>query len=261
MYTIATLTDLRRHLSLSATDTDDDQHLLHSLHEASHLIESLTQRRYCPELKTRTVPIDQANPRQLILPADLLELRMISDAGGPLNLENVQLLPIERDAPASILRLVNGASFHLDAGAVSAIKIDGVWGWHDRWTQAWRDSGDTLSAGQLDEAATSLSVNDSAGSDEAGFSPRFQVGHLLRIEDEVLRLTAIDRTNHRLTVLRGVQGTAATAHRSGAKVETYTPALAIRDLTLRYAELMLKTSGLLNDKASPLLERMRRLTA
>ncbi len=261
MYTIATLDDLRRHLGLSATDTDDDLNLLHSLQHASHLIESLTQRRYCLSLQTRAILVDQVDPRQLILPADLLELRMISDAGGPLDLKNVQLLPTDRDEPASILQLLNGASFQLDTGAALEVTIDGVWGWHDRWTQAWRDSGDTLSAGQLDEAETTLSVHDSAGNDEAGFSTRFQVGHLLRIEDEVLRLTAIDRANHRLTVMRGVQGTAATAHRSGAKIETYTPALAIRDLTLRYAELMLKTSGLLNDTASPLLERMRRLTA
>ena len=83
MYTIATLDDLRRHLNLSATDTDSDQDLLHSLQEASQLIESLTQRRYCPLLQTRTVALNPADPRELILPDDLLELRSIS-AGGPL---------------------------------------------------------------------------------------------------------------------------------------------------------------------------------
>ena len=82
----------------------------------------------------------------------------------------------------------------------------------------------------------------------------------MRIDGEYLRVTAIDRAADRLTVLRGVGGTRATAHLRDAKIETYAPAPAIRDLTVRYAELMLKSVGPL-ELASPLLERMRRLTA
>ena len=94
-----------------------------------------------------------------------------------------------------------------------------------------------------------------------GFSPRFQVGHLLRIEDEYLRVTAVDRKTNTLTVLRGVQGTAAAAHAPGKTIETYTPPLPMRDLVARYAELMMKSPSPLADEPSPLLSQMRRLTA
>ena len=75
-----------------------------------------------------------------------------------------------------------------------------------------------------------LGVAESAGVDEDGARPRFHVGHLLRIDGEYLRVTAIDRTANRLTVLRGVGGTRATAHLRDATIETYAPAPAIRDL-------------------------------
>ena len=261
MYTIATLDDLRRHLNLSATDTDSDQDLLHSLQEASQLIESLTQRRYCPLLQTRTVALNPADPRELILPDDLLELRSISAGARSLDLADIRRLPRDRDAPTSVLQLVKGASFAVAEGDVNEVSIEGTWGWHDRWTQAWRASGDAVRDNMLDEAATVINVNDTAASDLDGFSPRFQVGRLLRIDAEYMRLTAVDGAQHRLTVLRGVQGTAATSHRLGAKIDSYAPALAIRDLTLRYAELMIKSHGFLERETTPLLERMRRLTA
>ena len=62
MYTIATLDDLRRHLNLSAKDADEDGDLMQRLQAASQLIESLTQRRYCPRLQTREITLDR--PRQ-----------------------------------------------------------------------------------------------------------------------------------------------------------------------------------------------------
>ena len=111
MYTIATLDDLRRRLGLSADDADSAQELLQSLQEASHLIESLTQRRYCPLLRTRAVPLDLTEPSALILPDDLLELKAIRDAGGSLDIADMRLLPSNPDEPASIIQLVKGVGF------------------------------------------------------------------------------------------------------------------------------------------------------
>lgn len=261
MYTIATLEDLRRHLNLSETDRAEDSDLLQRLQAASQLIESLTQRRYCPRLQTRDISLDRANPRELILPDDLLELRALSVGGVGLNRADIRPLPDDRDAPASVLQLAEGALVQFDDSADTSISIEGVWGWHDRWTEAWRASGDAVRDEALDAAGTLITVNDAAGSDQNGWGPRFQVGQLLRIDAEYLRVTAIDSANNRLTVLRGVQGTAAVSHRRGAAIEIYRPALAIRDLTLRFAELMSKSAGLLERETTPLLERMRRVTA
>ncbi|MDE2774455.1 MAG: hypothetical protein OXI77_00810 [Chloroflexota bacterium] len=259
MYTIATLEDLRRHLNVGANAGSEDD-LLRALGEASHLIESTTQRRYCPRLATLEVKPAAAAPRMLILPDDLLELRALSDGGGAVDIAHIFNVPGESDEPSSILRLKRGRAFRLGLNRVDSVSVTGIWGWHDRWAQAWRDSGDRVGEKALSAHAALLRVANSAGADEDGVAPRFHVGHLLRIGGEYLRVTAIDRSANRLTVLRGIGGTRATAHLRDAKIETYAPSPAIRDLTVRYAELTLKSVGPL-ELQSPLLDRMRRLTA
>ena len=228
---------------MSATDTAEDDALLERLGAASRLIESLTGRRYCPRLQTREVPLEHARQRELILPDDLLELRSLSIGGVALELADIRLLPDDRDAPAGVLQVANDAPVHLGDGAATSISIEGVWGWHDRWTEAWRESGDTVRDAALDADAGAITVSDAAATDHDGRAPRFQVGQLLRIDAEYLRVTAIDRANNRLSVLRGVQGTSAAAHRRGASIETYLPALPIRDLTLRFAALMTRAAN------------------
>ncbi len=256
------MNDLRRQLRLpAAADPTADDELLRVLQEASHLIESLTQRHYCPVAQTRLVSLDPSNPRELILPADLLELHALSDSDGALDRASIRRLPSQPDMPASVLQLADDAVFRFSASPINAVSISGIWGWHDRWSRAWRDSGDTVRDNPLAAAATNISVDDVEAADRDGLRPRFHIGHLLRIDGEYLRVTAIDYERQRLTVLRGQQGSAAASHRQGAKIETYAPAPTIRDLCLRYAELLLTSIGLLEQESTPLLERMRRLTA
>ncbi|MDE2859485.1 MAG: hypothetical protein OXN94_16690 [Chloroflexota bacterium] len=255
MYSIASLHDFRRHLGLTETDADADADLRQALEKASHLIESLTQRRYCPALETRRLTIDGSNPRELILPDDLLDLISIESSQGILSKDTVRRLPIRADLPASVLILNEGELF---SGELS---VSGVWGWHDCWTQAWRKSGDQIRGSTLNASAAWITVDDVDGKDQDGISPRFQVGQLLRVESEYIRLIAIDREGNRLQALRGVNGTEAVSHAAGAPVEIYRAASAIRDLCLRYAELLINTAGLLEDETSPALRRLRRLTA
>ncbi|MCY4072489.1 MAG: hypothetical protein OXG60_14445 [Chloroflexi bacterium] len=255
MYSIATLHDFRRHLGLAETDTDADADLRQALENASHLIESLTQRRYCPALETRRLTVDAANPRELILPDDLLDLISIESDQGILSKDTLRRLPIRPDLPASVLILNDGGAFR------GELSVTGIWGWHDRWTQAWRKSGDTLGDLELDPDATWITVDDVDGKNLDGISPRFQVGQLLRMESEYIRLISIDREGNRLGALRGVHGTEAVSHAAGTPIETYRVASAIRDLCLRYAELLINAAGLPEDEAPPALKRLRRLTA
>ena len=187
MYTIATLHDLRRHLNLEVTESAADDDLLRNLEDASHLIESLTERRYCPRIETIQVSLDPENPRELILPDDLLELHAIADEGGEIDLADIRALPNDGEAPASILQLVNGAAFRFSSSPIDALAVSGIWGWHDRWSRAWRDSGDTVLDDTLAAGASVINVGDVTAEDQDGFSPRFHVGHLLRIESEYLQ--------------------------------------------------------------------------
>lgn len=261
MYTIATLQDLRRHLNLGDGDRGGDDALLRALQEASHLIESATLRRYCPRVETLEVKPDRSNPSLLILPDDLLELRAVDDGGGGIDLAVLVALPRDGDEPASALQRKPGGSFRRGLSPVAAVRVSGVWGWHDRWSRAWWDSRDQVSNRAISASAALVEVADSEGADEDGARPRFHVGQLLRIDGEYLRVTAIDRSANRMTVLRGVAGTRATGHLRGAKIESYAPSPAIRDLCVRFAERLLKSAGPLDLASTPLLERMRRLTA
>ena len=255
MYSIASLHEFRRHLQLKETDTSADTDLRLALEKASHLIESLTGRRYCPFLETRSLTIDGSNPRELILPDDLLELISINAERQILSGDTVRRVPSRADLPASVLILNEGEVFN---GEVS---ITGIWGWHDRWTRAWRKSGDHIVDIDVTADAIWIQVDDVDGEDQDGISPRFQVGQLLRVENEYLRLSAIDHASNRLQVMRGAQGTVAVSHAESAPIEIYGAASAIRDLCLRYAELLINSAGLLADESSPLLTRLRRLTA
>lgn len=261
MYTIATLYELQRHLGLSEVDAVTAADLRQALHKASHLIETLTQRRYCPYVESKDLPVDSKTPRELILPDDLLQLTEIRRRdGSSVKLDDVRRVPNHPDLPASLLVSTAGAAT-FSSGPEDALTITGVWGWHDRWTRAWREGGDSVRDNPLSARATSISVEDADGLDVDSGAPRFQVGHLLRIEDEYLRLTAIDATRNELTVLRGVQGSDSANHAHGAGIETFAAAPAIRDLCLRYAALLVNSVGPLEADSSPLLSGLRRLTA
>ena len=199
--------------------------------------------------------IDAANPRELILPDDLLELISINAEQQILSGDAVRRVPSRADLPASVLILNEGEVFN------GELSITGIWGWHDRWTRAWRKSGDHIVDRDLTADAIWIPVDDVDGEDQDSISPRFQVGQLLRIENEYLRLSAIDQGDNRLHLLRGAQGTVAVSHAVSTAIEIYRAASAIRDLCLRYAELLINSAGLLADESSPLLTRLRRLTA
>lgn len=113
----------------------------------------------------------------------------------------------------------------------------------------------------LSSGATTLTVSDADGTDVDGVSPRFQVGHLLRIESEYLRVIAVDTGTNQLTVQRGVHGTTAASHAQDTAIETYQPVPAIRDLCMRYAELLYRSIGIFDTETDPLVARLRRLSA
>lgn len=261
MYTIATLYDIRQHLNLAADDTGADDDLMKALQQASHILESLTNRRYCPAVESRSVTIDTDLPSMLILPDDLLSLTTITNEdGSSISLSDVRLIPDHEDLPIGVIQLINGASFTYAESPLSAVTLTGTWGWHDRWTQAWRDSGDTVQDNPLSSGATTLPVSDADGVDGDGFSPRFQVGHLLQIESEYLRVIGVDSATNQLTVQRAVNGTSAASHAQSTPIQTYQPVPAIRDLCMRYAEMLYKSIGIFDTDADPLVTHLRRLT-
>jgi hypothetical protein len=180
-------------------------------------------------LKDRTV---------LLLRADLLELESLTNGDGTaIDLNYVVALPGGGE-PAGVLILTGSALFTPGVTRSQAIEVSGTWGWHANWANAWRDSGDTVRDDPLSDSATALTVSDVAAADSDNQSPRFQTGHLLRIEEEYLRVlavTAVSESDDLLTVARGVNGTTAAAHAQDTPVYTYQPAADIAALCQRWA--------------------------
>jgi hypothetical protein len=217
MNTFVTLHRLRQHLGFAAADTSEDSRLLTLLEAATALLERGTQRRFTPRHATIAHSFNLYDAAGLLLQEDLLALTgLINGDGSSLSLSSTVILPGE-------LRLINGACFVYESTPLNAIDVTGIWGWHDDWLNAWRSSGDTVQNNPLSATSTALTVADADGADAENEVPRFQVGQLLKIEDEYLRVLAVNTTTNVLTVLRGVNGTTAASHAQNVAISIYQP--------------------------------------
>ena len=229
----ATLGDLRRYLALSAGQTGDDDLLLELLRAASRLIEGYTGRRFYPRRQTRTYTVRR--PDVLLLDDDLLELRALTNGDG-------QAIPLAavHAQPSGLVasRLVldrSRAVFTHSGDPVDALAVEGVWGFHPAWAEAWAASGDSVQDAPLSAAATTLHVADADAPDASGYGQRFMVGQLLRLGDEYLHVLAVDTAANALTVARGVNGTQAAEHAQGTPIDVYSVPADVRSACLRLA--------------------------
>ncbi len=234
MYTLATLNQLRQRLNLSAGA--EDARLLAALKAASAQIERYAGRGFSPRRAMIDHTVDRQQPTELLLDDDLLQLISLADAGGTINLADVLTLPGD-ESPASVLVLTSGRTFTWALTPLRAVRVTGIWGWHDRPSQLWRLSGDTVRDNPLSSSATTLTVTDANAADSEAESPRFQVGHLLKIEDEYVRVMAVNLLagDDTLTVQRGVNGTTAASHAQGIAISTYQPPSDVVNLVLSWA--------------------------
>lgn len=226
MYVLSTLQALRQYIGLEASNTSEDARLLDALSAGSAAIEHQTQRNFLPRQASIAHKLNLRNRSELLLQDDLLTLQSISNGDGTaIALEDIV------QVSNSILVLTNGATFSYLNTIEKAITVTGIWGYHLNWASAWLDSEDTVQDAPLSSSATSITVTDA----DAGTSPRFQVGQLLRIEDEYLVVTAINSSTNILTVERGAQGTTAATHVNGTLIEIYQVPNNITQVTLRWA--------------------------
>lgn len=245
MNTLATLYHLRRMLGFSASDTSEDARLLAALAAATVLIERSAGRRFSPRVASLLHTISDT-PTELILSEDVLALASITNGDGTtIPLPNVLVLP------GSILHLTGGYTFRYIETPLNAITVTGTWGWHDDWANAWRVSGDTVQNNPLSSSAISMTVSDADGLDAENNTPRFQVGQLLKIEAEYVRVLAVNTATNVLTVLRGVNGTTAVSHALNTAVTIYQPAQDAELLCLHVAMWLFREPDTVNGASLP----------
>ena len=164
---------------------------------------------------------------KLYLTYALQQVLAIDNDGLLLPPEAYTLLP-RSGPPYSAIRLTDALVWGYQASTdpEACIGIEGI------WVQGgvWVDSLQTLST-NLSREAKSLNVTD-ADAPDARFGPAFSVGQLLRVEDEFMQVRGID--GHTLSLLRGANGTTATAHAPGSTIESWYPDEQIRRAATRW---------------------------
>lgn len=235
MRSIVTLDQFRQHLGLSTSARADDARLRAALESATALVETLSGRYFLPQRLILLHAAEHDHPDRVSLRADLLHLLALSDEAGDITLDNVLI------GADGALRHVDGAIFW------GAVEIEAVWCSHDDPVSAWRDSGDTLAV-DCDALIKTLSVHDIAGADDL---PRFQVGHLLRLNDEYLLIEAVDPVTQSLQVRRGACGTIPAAHSSGTVFECFQPRRSAALLCLLWADQLYRQAQGLGEGTPP----------
>lgn len=209
-------------LDLAATVTTDDPELRNAVHAASSLAHGYTHRWFVPFVQTRTYDAigDHIGAYYLDLDTDLLELTTLTNGDSAAIASSIYLLRPSNVTPKNRieLRLSGFTSFRYNTDWQAAISVDGIWGYHDDYTNAWGSTGQTLASG-INSSATTFDVTSAAASVDDQYRTAFEVLGYLKIENEMLQITNISTDT--LTVLRGVNGTTAASHSSGVAIKNY----------------------------------------
>ena len=230
---------LDEYQSLEASDADDIVLLRELCTIASRMFDNTVRRRFYPRKETRYYDHPE-NARKLVLDEDLLEVVTFTTNNGDESVaagdyflqcgESYNLTPYDR----LVMKRDGGRPNLLYSGTPQqANAVTALWGYHEQWDDAWVDSNDTLQD-DVTAAGTSLSVGNADGADIYGMAPRLKVQMLLRLDDEYLYATG-KPDSQAVTVRRGVNGTTAAVHLSGATVYVYRPMTEVAHAVRRLA--------------------------
>jgi len=236
MNTLATVAALRRHLGIQAQG--DDGRLLGALIASSRMIQGQTARRFTPYRLTRFYDSVTHKPtHELHLHDDALSIESVLLDNSPLSMGDVRLIG------GQLLLRLDGGTFQTESGTLGSIAVSGIWGFHENWAQAWRDSGDSVQNANLSTTDTLITVTNSSAYDRLPAAQnglmRFQVGQLWQVGTEWMRVITLDHTLNQITVLRGVNGSVAQAHPPQTPIAIYQPCGDVQWACLRYAEWLL----------------------
>jgi hypothetical protein len=96
----------------------------------------------------------------------------------------------------------------------------------------------------LDNSTSAVKVADIDGVDYYGLTPRISVGNLLRIDNELMLVTAVDTATNTATVIRGYHNSPKVAHLIGATVKVWNIEPEIRQVAARQVGLIYNRRGM-----------------
>lgn len=247
----ATLAYMKNELKETSTNATIDAYLVRLLEVITRRIGSVAGQKFGfdfePYYETRyfsaTPDRIDSYRRSLRLDDYLLEVVSITQNGTALTW-NTDVFPFPRNVtPYRVLRLnsVGDSWYPCVSGSCTtypfeSIAITGWWGYKEHYaTQGFLLSGDTVQNNPLAAGATSITVSDADGADALHRTPRFSPGNLLRIENEMFEVWAVDTTTNILSVFPGARGTTQAAHALGTAIKIWEPESEIQRITARWA--------------------------
>lgn len=229
----ATLDDVKN--EMLADSTLHDAEIMRGLRQVSRRVDGIFKRPnlFAPVIEARDIAlsasgINSADRTLMLRPnqgglSPLLSLTGTTLNGSALVVgTTVQAYPVAT-APYYQLQLLGDcwSSWYASycSGRSPNALVTGIWGYHPDYAHAWT-AVDELGA-DLTDSAVVLTVTDVDGETSYGETPRISPGHLLRIDDEWMDVIATVEATNIVAVVRGVNGTTAAAHESGAVVSVW----------------------------------------
>lgn len=257
LYTLVPRGALLRHLNLSpALAAPEYDRLDAALTAATETAERWTQRRLIPRFATLPHTPSSGAAWIVFLQEDLLALHSVADGDGTLSSDALYLHPTDGSPFYQLMRLEG--RFSSTAPRAPSVMVTGVWGWHSQPSLMWQPTTDTLSA-PLDALSAALPVPNALALAADGITPRYDVGALLRLGDEFLRVIAVDTSTHTLTVARGMHGTSTSTHPAETPLMQYQPPAALQDAVLQLAAWRYRQAD--QPTAAPPMDVLRELVA
>jgi hypothetical protein len=247
-----TLYLVRDYLGLAATETADDTRLTNLLAPSTRQIKQFMRRR--SDIRRETLSFDHPAPlrsrlgkfsiedfvlqmnaladyssERLRLDQDLLEVLTLTNGDDTTISSDDYVLEHARLYPKYAIRLKAGSGvvWQYSSGGerLQVISVDGYWGYHDVYADAWVSSLDTLQTG-INAVVTSMTVGDADGVAADLKAVRFQAGNLIRLTTaasavEFMLVTAANYSTNVLTLVRGYAGTSAVAHIAEESIDVF----------------------------------------
>lgn len=227
----ATLADVRQ--ELNADSTVGDAEVMRRLRQVSARIDGMfhVPNLFVPSLGAREIPLSAGNissvNRTLTLRTDeggvspLLSLTGVGIGNRTLTVGSTVNIYPTGSVPAYALQLAccQDLTWYGYCTSASSATITGVWGYHTDYAHAWL-AVDVLTA-NLSDSAITFTVADVDGENGYAETPRISAGHLIQIDDEWMDVVKTNTVTNTVTVRRGVNGSTAAAHTSGAAVSVF----------------------------------------
>lgn len=237
---------------LKATSTVEDAKLYERILQCSARVDGLFQQRrplFAPYIETRQFLLSPERTNYewntFYFGDFLLALTSVTVGGQALTVGSQVAAWPSLLSPIHRLRLTNLTdswwNFCTTPLAPILVEINGIWGLHRDYTNAWLKVDDLQ--GNITDSATTLTVADVDGADPYGRVPRLSQGHLLRIGTEYLAVASVNTSSNVVTVRRGVNGSTAAAHSTGDDVEVWQVESSVERLVARQAAFMYARRG------------------